>query len=413
MKEDNHAYNANDFARYHAGAMPPDEMHALEKAALEDPFLADALEGYVFSHDAENELSDIKMRLGEKSKRKKAGKVVSLSTSAWWRIAAMFIVIAGVGYFFYQAKDMKMENAVARNERQSEKEKLIARIQMDSTTVKSDMAFEKSQPGKEQTQAQTILPPSNARVEKNILETTPHRKISEAPARLNGLKGSPFAESVTQNSVTVNDSIAQKRFILKGKVIDEEGDGIAFAEVNDKSNNQSAATDSSGQFYFRSSDSNAIVVATAPGYNSKKIQIQNNAPATISMNKRKAAFDEVAVSDMEQQRRTIESTNFSKTLKAKVAGIEIAKSKPLPLIGQKKFDQYIKENAVPVYNLKGERVNGEIVLSFSLDKNGQPENIKVLKSSCTFCEKEAIRLLKNGPQWTGKQTEQGTVLIKI
>ena len=38
-------YNRENLLRYISGKMSPAEMHALEKAALEDPFLADALEG--------------------------------------------------------------------------------------------------------------------------------------------------------------------------------------------------------------------------------------------------------------------------------------------------------------------------------------------------------------------------------
>ena len=35
----------NDIERYRKGELTPSEMHALEKKALSDPFLADALEG--------------------------------------------------------------------------------------------------------------------------------------------------------------------------------------------------------------------------------------------------------------------------------------------------------------------------------------------------------------------------------
>ena len=38
-------YTAKDFERYHNGGMTAAEMHQLEKAALNDPMLADALDG--------------------------------------------------------------------------------------------------------------------------------------------------------------------------------------------------------------------------------------------------------------------------------------------------------------------------------------------------------------------------------
>ena len=70
MKEKNKIYTAADFARYHAGTMPADEMHELEKAALEDPFLADALEGYAYAPAFENDIIELKEKLDERRKRK-------------------------------------------------------------------------------------------------------------------------------------------------------------------------------------------------------------------------------------------------------------------------------------------------------------------------------------------------------
>ena len=39
-------FTASDIEKYHKGLLSAQEKHALEKAALDDPFLADALEGY-------------------------------------------------------------------------------------------------------------------------------------------------------------------------------------------------------------------------------------------------------------------------------------------------------------------------------------------------------------------------------
>ena len=39
-------FTADDIEKYHKGVLSAKEMHDLEKAAMDDPFLADALEGY-------------------------------------------------------------------------------------------------------------------------------------------------------------------------------------------------------------------------------------------------------------------------------------------------------------------------------------------------------------------------------
>jgi hypothetical protein len=39
-------YGVEEIRRYAEGKMSPEEMHAIEKAALDDPFLADAIDGF-------------------------------------------------------------------------------------------------------------------------------------------------------------------------------------------------------------------------------------------------------------------------------------------------------------------------------------------------------------------------------
>jgi hypothetical protein len=62
-------YTAADLRRYLNGEMSSDEMYALEKQALEDPFLADAIEGYnsMSTEAIETDLATLKGQLAEKS----------------------------------------------------------------------------------------------------------------------------------------------------------------------------------------------------------------------------------------------------------------------------------------------------------------------------------------------------------
>src|SRR5258706_6436259 len=114
MKEKNKIYTAEEIARYHSGIMPLDEMHALEKAALEDPFLADALEGYMNAPEAEKDIAELKGQLFEKRGKKNVFSLYSLG--GWWRIAALFIIITGAGYFLYRINYNNKENSLAKNE---------------------------------------------------------------------------------------------------------------------------------------------------------------------------------------------------------------------------------------------------------------------------------------------------------
>src|SRR4026207_319375 len=104
MEEDNNIKNfsAKDIERYHKGLMSSQEMHALEKAAMDDSFLADTLEGYsVEGVNVSNDLIDLQNRL---AKRTGSGKMIALPDRKkyyWMKAAAMIVVVAGAGLLAY------------------------------------------------------------------------------------------------------------------------------------------------------------------------------------------------------------------------------------------------------------------------------------------------------------------------
>ncbi|HKZ66023.1 MAG TPA: hypothetical protein VJ111_06700, partial [Chitinophagaceae bacterium] len=99
-------FTAADIEKYHKGLLSAQEMHALEKAALDDPFLAEALEGYASSDvNITADIAELKSRLAKRTE--KENKVVPIAVSktssfSWWKIAAMIILIAGTGLIVYQ-----------------------------------------------------------------------------------------------------------------------------------------------------------------------------------------------------------------------------------------------------------------------------------------------------------------------
>ena len=205
MKENNKKYNAVDFARYHSGAMSPEEMHALEKAALEDPFLADALDGYVYSKDAEEELKQIRMRLEEKRNQKKVFTISSLSSGTWWKIAAMFILFAGAGYYFYATNAKKETSLAVKNDAPKKQNPVaISPTQNDTTATEDDLAFEKPS-GKNENSAAKLPAPTTKSME------VPARRKTTAGEIKTEKERSTSEEALTdtdKNSVAMNDEKA-------------------------------------------------------------------------------------------------------------------------------------------------------------------------------------------------------------
>jgi TonB family protein len=69
-----------------------------------------------------------------------------------------------------------------------------------------------------------------------------------------------------------------------------------------------------------------------------------------------------------------------------------------PVPGYPEFREYIKTNLQfpPNDTIHSKAI---VVLSFIVGENGRPEDISVVKSPGKKFSNEAIRLLKNGPDW--------------
>jgi hypothetical protein len=86
-------YSLEDIERYLQGKLSPAEMHELEKAAVQDPFLADAIEGYQATDltIAKQDLADLHNRLSSGP-----AKIIPapVKRNTWWRVAAAVTIVS-------------------------------------------------------------------------------------------------------------------------------------------------------------------------------------------------------------------------------------------------------------------------------------------------------------------------------
>lgn len=98
-------YSISDIQKYLRGELSAQEMRRLELAALEDPFLSDALEGLEIyqAHSQEpslqQDLHELQQRLDKRISKKDRRPV--LFFHATWRIAAAVILLLGLGLTAY------------------------------------------------------------------------------------------------------------------------------------------------------------------------------------------------------------------------------------------------------------------------------------------------------------------------
>ncbi len=85
----------DDISRYLDGSLSPEERHALEKRALDDPFLADALEGAeAHSRNFSADVNELSARI-----QRKQGKETLFFTP--YRVAAGLALLIGIGSLIY------------------------------------------------------------------------------------------------------------------------------------------------------------------------------------------------------------------------------------------------------------------------------------------------------------------------
>jgi hypothetical protein len=112
-----HPYSASDIQKYLAGTLSPEEMHDLEKAALDDPFLQDALDGITQTKASrpgftfETDMEELKTRLQAAAGGKKKGGILLLSRN--FRIAASIIgvvALGGMAWYFLGSQSSRQKN---------------------------------------------------------------------------------------------------------------------------------------------------------------------------------------------------------------------------------------------------------------------------------------------------------------
>src|SRR4051812_49026369 len=94
---DTQQYGHQEILRYLQQQMSSQEMHDFEKALMDDPFLADALEGFVASNKelAGKHLLQIERELTGSNEK---ARVVPMPgrKNGWWKVAAIILIVSSV-----------------------------------------------------------------------------------------------------------------------------------------------------------------------------------------------------------------------------------------------------------------------------------------------------------------------------
>ena len=420
---------------YIRGLRKGKEAHRLEKESMKDPFLADAMDGYhQVEGDHEQQIRQLRMRVNAHSAKKRNKYAIT------WSIAACLAIGFGISsYFLFLKKSMTDEVFIAKESVSSklaepavpptpaipatptvpatpQKEIALAtaKVKTDSTPASEDstpvseitarQANKKDMIAKIQatSQPQQGTPPvATMPVMEEVSEET--AALQEVIATMDTFE----SESDKKMKLAKVATILPQKNMIKGRVTDEKGEPLIGASVTYKGTNIGTITNMNGEFSLVKKDDKKRLTAEYIGYDPVEIRIDTSRTMLIAMNENKQALNEVVVVGYGAKKNKKSTTAGNVVTVKEQAKKEIT---PQPVIGKRSYQKYLKENLIRPTDDNCKDIKGEVVLSFFVDEEGKPQNITVIHGLCEFADKEAIRLVKEGPKWTsGKLPARVTV----
>ena len=401
---------------YIRGLRKGKEAHRLEKESMQDPFLADAMDGYnQVEGNHEQRIEKLRMQVSAHSAKKKNTYAIT------WSIAACLIIGFGISsYFLFLKKSMTDEVFIAEESVSTKLAEPAApltpaipatptvpatpqkEIAIATTKVKTD-----STPVSEITARQANKKDMIAKIQATsqpqqgvLVATVPvMEEVSEETAALQEVVATMDtfeSESDKKMKLAKVATILPQNNMIKGRVTNEKGEPLIGASVTYKGTNIGTITNMNGEFSLVKKDDKKRLTAEYIGYDPVEIRVDTSRTMLIAMNENKQALNEVVVVGYGAKKN-----KKSVTAGTVVKGNEQANKDitPQPVIGKRKFQKYLKENLVRPTDEKCAQVKGKVVLTFLVNKEGRPFSIKVKESLCESSDKEAIRLIQEGPDW--------------
>ena len=428
MAEEN-IYNTYSFAeiqRYLSGSMSTTEMHDMERAALQDPFLADAIEGYrnADANTALKHINEIEITINGKHVD---AKIISINKNKkqWGRIALMVAsaaaaIIAGVYLFNTNnsnktnvaqvKKNVKSISSTQKNEVQkndtafvitnttdaAKKDNSIATIGKKNkeitadgaatvnltTTALNDLNIAAVQDTEELTKSDHIE--SSTQITKIISTAKPNNLSDNLLGKVAGANVSNEKKDIYLN----NNLIA-----LTGRVFDNIGKAVPNAMINISGTNTTAITDANGTFKISISDTVSKATISAIGYDAKEIALASTDKNIIFLQQNNTMLNDVVVTALGIKKETTKIT------------ILADKKMATPVGGWNVYEGYVQGKLSLIQDSIENDFNtyGDIVeLEFTIDEDGNPYDFTVVSDNDEVLDKKIIDAVAEGPRWIRK-----------
>jgi CarboxypepD_reg-like domain len=403
-EKNNIKYSAEDIRKYLDGQLSEQEMQALEKAALEDPFLSDAMEGIEESRNHnvsfESGVEDLQKRLTERirEKNRRTGMVLFFSK---WRIAASIIFILGIGVLtltYVNRKTRKTEIAkssgndsgMLKADNLSSANKTDSSVILSLTTphINSDSGKSGIALNQPVIKEKKLRPKKLLSLTQNKVPDSPMIKPAENPVAYLSKPSIAYDDVARMTTLDSEkrkaafktegfDKAENKSFsgnYIKGVVTDDKGNPIPFADVSIKGAKKSAITDKAGFFKLYTIDPEFAtqVMINSTGYEPDLELLKPDSSYTnlIKLTPASTALNEVTIVGYDTQN---------------IAQVS----------GWVAFRNYIDSNKKIL--TADSVLRGDEVISFVVNNKSELSSFKIEKSLSPVHDAEIIRLIKAAP----------------
>ncbi|MBC7890018.1 MAG: energy transducer TonB [Ferruginibacter sp.] len=432
-------YTAEDIREYLSGKLTPAAMHAMEKSALDDAFLAEAMEGYAGMQEKDwaSQLTLLKNDFVKAQTAKVVALKPSTNYTMWKVAAAVLIICSGAAITYILTTNEPTQNkaiatihpiqdsvntapearsvdsnaktippVTANTGTDMSKQKLIAKADQKPQGA-SVLVYQSENIGNRTVKPDTAIVYTDDKP-KGITDYT---TTYPAPSVQQSIPGKTEIQSNKVASQSMRDAEESKQKELPvlrkfmAQVVGPDNASLPFANISIANENLGTYADARGNFRLVSSDSLLNIEIKSAGYISRNVTLRSDNPQTKIV----LAEDELALKD--KTLVTGKLTGLGQKRRAALVPDTLINVEPAD--GWNNYDTYLTNNLSLSNEILQNKIHGEVEVSFEVKSDGAISNMKIDKSLCNDCDEAALRVIKDGPRWKVKKGEKAMARVKV
>lgn len=417
---------------YLDGKLDAKAMHFVEKQALDDPFVAEALEGLKQSPKRRQTLSILQKQLYDRiSEKPVKRKLWGITTQRLSIAATATVAFIAVSILFFMRETNRRNAELAAHKKEGvlvhldsatsiaanqtkTKEEIVTQNAKKSTLIDTAITAAKTGDLAKNTKRNTMIAPAEQQVtEVKAAKIASDNSRTKAMSRvgLNDYKSGGVM--LNEVALAAEPAIGSNKIAFSGNVVNQsDGQPVQGAVVKLAGSKNVTATDAKGYFYLPA-DSNAKdkdLLINAIGFKELPVAGLQDPNAIRNALSGDKSLNEIALitGSNGREKENIAAPKITLRAEQNLDGKSADEiTKPIP-VSTVNYNQYLVHNN-KLYNPKGPEQF--VILSFKVKSNGRPTNITVIKSLNKKADAEAKRLIQEGPDWV--LPKKGTDSVEI